>query len=143
MSPGVPDAVRQRVREQARDRCGYCQGKQQYVFAPLEIDHIIPTARGGTDEEDNLWLACPMCNSFKGIQAQALDPLSGQYARLFNPRHQQWSRHFQWSEDGTQIIGRTVTGRATVVALQLNNILAVVVRAAWVSAGANPPKDQG
>jgi len=31
----------------------------------LEIDHMIPKARGGTDEEANLWLACRMCNSFK------------------------------------------------------------------------------
>ena len=36
---------------QAEDRCGYCQSAQRYVFAPLEIEHILPIARGGSDEE--------------------------------------------------------------------------------------------
>ncbi|BAZ12013.1 HNH endonuclease [Calothrix sp. NIES-4071] len=36
---------------------------------------------------------------------------------------------------------RTITacGRATVIALQLNNVYAVTVRQAWVSAGWHPP----
>lgn len=32
---------------------------------PMEIDHIIPEALGGLTEEDNLWLACPLCNEHK------------------------------------------------------------------------------
>jgi hypothetical protein len=133
--------VRARVRAQARHRCGYCQSAQQYVLGPLEIDHIIPTAQGGTDEEDNLWLACRMCNGFKNTQTQARDPVTGRRVRLFNPRRQWWSRHFLWDAQGTRIIGRTACGRATVVALQLNHVLAVMVRSEWVAAGWHPPKD--
>jgi hypothetical protein len=107
----------------------------------LEIDHIIPKARGGTDAEANLWLACRMCNSFKRTQITARDPLSGRHVRLFNPRRQRWARHFAWSEDGTRILGRTACGRATVIALQLNHVMAVMVRREWVAAGWHPPED--
>ena len=142
MSPGhVSEAVRARVRAQARNRCGYCQSPQQYVLGLLEIDHIIPTARGGTNDEENLWLACRLCNGFKATQMQARDPLTGRRVRLFHPRRQRWSRHFLWSEDGTRIIGRTACGRTTVVALQLNHVIAVMVRRAWVAAGWFPPED--
>ncbi len=142
MSEGyVSDALRARVRAQARNRCGYCQSLQQYVLGLLEVDHITPKARDGTDEEENLWLACRMCNSCKGTQTHGRDPVSGRRVRLFNPRRQDWSRHFLWSEDGTRIIGRTACGRATVVALQLNHMIAVVVRREWVAAGWHPPSD--
>jgi hypothetical protein len=107
----------------------------------LEIEHIIPKARGGSDDETNLWLACRMCNSFKGAQVRGRDPLSGRRMRLFHPRRQRWRRHFSWSEDGTRIIGRTACGRATVIALQLNHVIAVMVRREWVAAGWHPPVD--
>ena len=136
----VSDEVRARVHAQAGDRCGYCQSVQRYVFAPLEIDHINPTAHGGTDEEENLWLACRMCNGFKSDRTYGLDPLTGQEVRLFHPRQQQWTEHFTWSTDGSQVIGLTPCGRATVAALQLNNVIAVMVRREWVSAGWHPPR---
>jgi len=126
---------------QARDRCGYCLCAQRYVFAPLEIDHILPQAQGGTDVEENLWLACRMCNGFKGAQSHARDPLTEEIVPLFNPRRQKWTDHFVWSEDGTQIIGRTKVGRATVIALRLNNLIAVMVRREWIAAGWHPPRD--
>src|SRR6266545_5736572 len=126
MSPSISETVRARVRAAAGDRCGYCQSPQHLVLGPLEIEHTIPTARGGTDEEANLWLACRMYNNFKGTQTHAVDPLTGRRVRLFNPRAQRWARHSHWSDDGTEIIGRTATGHATVVALQLNNVIAVM-----------------
>ena len=135
----VSDELQARVRTQAGERCGYCQSAQRYVFARLEIDHIIPTARGGTDEEDNLWLACRMCNGYKGVRTHDLDPLTGQDVSLFNPRRQRWAEHFAWDTDGLLVIGLTPCGRATVIALQMNNVIAVMVRREWVSAGWHPP----
>jgi HNH endonuclease len=105
----------------------------------LEIEHLIPTARGGEDAEANLWLSCRSCNSFKGTQTHAYDPVTSRRVRLFNPRRQKWSRHFEWSADGTPIIGITASGRATVVALKLNHLFAVTARREWVSAGWHPP----
>jgi hypothetical protein len=100
----------------------------------------MPQARGGTSEEENLWLSCRLCNSYKGTQTHGRDPLTGRRIRLFNPRRQNWNRHFVWSKNGTRVIGRTACGRATVNALQLNNIFAVMVRRQWVAAGWHPPE---
>jgi len=135
----MPESLRDRVRRQADNRCGYCLSHQDYVPWVLEIEHIVPASRGGSDEESNLWLACHACNLYKGAKTHGLDPLSGRRVRLFNPRSQRWARHFRWSDDGAQIIGRTACGRATVVELSLNNLIAVTVRRHWVSAGWRPP----
>lgn len=131
--------VRERVRQAAGDRCGYCLSPQHLVFGRLQIDHIIPTAIGGGDDEDYLWLACSLCNGYKGVQVEGTDSLTGEKAVIFNPRRQRWSEHFRWVEDGSQIEGLTPCGRVTVAVLQLNNVLAVNVRRAWVQAGWHPP----
>ncbi len=36
--------------------------------SPLQIEHIVPRARGGTDRVSNLALACEKCNTSKGTQ---------------------------------------------------------------------------
>jgi len=135
----ISETLRERIRAQAGEQCGYCRSLQKYILGLLEIEHIIPKAKGGTDDEDNLWLACRLCNGYKGTQTHTVDPVTDRRVKLFNPRQQKWSRHFEWSEDGTQIIGRTACGRATVIALQLNNIVSVTVRQQWVIAGWHPP----
>lgn len=43
-----------------RFTCFYCGRKSPE--AELQIDHIIPRARGGTDAEENLVVACRECN---------------------------------------------------------------------------------
>ena len=141
MSPSeIPEARRQRVREEAGDRCGYCQSPQRYTMGMLELEHIIPRARGGSDDESNLWLACSLCNRYKGSQVTAIDSLTNATVTLFNPRSQIWNAHFCWSPEGVYILGLTPTGRATVEALRLNNELAVEVRRNWMLAGWHPPE---
>ncbi len=54
---------------------------------------------------------------------------------IFNPRKQIWNEHFEFSEDETEIIGKTACGRATVIALRLNFEQAVSARKIWVSVG--------
>ena len=132
-------ALRARLVEQAGNRCGYCQAHQHYVYEPLHIEHIDPRGRGGSNDEENLWLACGLCNRSKSDRTHGRDLETGRRVRLFNPRRQQWKRHFQWSEDGTEIIGRTVCGRATVEVLNMNSDLAVLVRLNWINAGWHPP----
>ncbi|MBI3915195.1 MAG: HNH endonuclease [Chloroflexi bacterium] len=137
----MPDYVRTRVRSQARHRCGYCLTRQDYVPWTLEVEHIVPLSKGGASNEENLWLACRSCNLYKSDQTHARDPLTGRRVRLFNPRRQKWKLHFQWSGDGLMIIGRTACGRVTVIALNLNNLIAVTVRRNWMKAGWHPPED--
>ena len=141
MSRGASQELRERVRKTASDRCGYCLCRQEYVPGVLEIDHIVPKATGGTDEEENLWLACRMCNHAKGVQTHGIDPQSRNRVRIFDPRRQSWSRHFRWSDDGLSVLGRTACGRATVLALRLNNPIAITVRRKWAEVGWHPPTD--
>lgn len=136
----ISEKLRQKIIEQSGNRCGYCLGEQRYIFAPLEIDHILPTAEGGTDDEENLWLACRLCNSYKGMKTHEIDPLTRRKISLFNPRKQIWKRHFQ-IENGIKIVGKTACGRATVIALKINSRLSLTVRQNWLIAGWYPPKD--
>lgn len=137
----ISPVLRQGISEQARHRCGYCLRSEELMGMILTIDHIIPQAKGGSSEEDNLWLACPSRNQFKGAQTHAPDPESGTTLALFNPRTQAWTQHFAWNDDGTRIIGVTPCGRATLDALRINNPEIVVARRMWVSAGWWPPMD--
>lgn len=93
-SSQISEEVRVKVRNQANHQCGYCLSLQKYVLGILEIDHIIPKAKGGTDNEENLWLACRLCNGYKGTQTHGLDQVTDSKVKLFNPRQQTWSSHF-------------------------------------------------
>jgi len=137
----IPSALRQRVADAARHRCGYCLTNEQVVGALMQIDHIIPEALGGSSGEENLWLACALCNAHKGCKVATLDPVTGEIVRLFNPRTQAWYDHFAWQAEGTLIVGRTPIGRATVIALRLNRPTLVKARRLWVEAGWHPPED--
>lgn len=139
MSTPVPADVRLRVRFWAGDRCSYCRASQDLIYAPLEIEHIVPVSLGGTDDEENYCLACRSCNNSKRARVQAVDPVSNQVVPLFNPRTDRWEEHFTWSEDGTRIFGLTPCGRATALALQMNNRYSVLARGHWVKSGLHPP----
>ncbi len=137
----VPVALRQRVEQQARRRCGYCLTTESTAGTPMEIEHIVPESQGGATVEENLWLACSTCNRHKASRTTVVDPASGQRVPLFNPRAQVWEEHFSWGGSGTRIIGITAVGRATVEALKLNRAVLVKARGRWVAAGWHPPKD--
>lgn len=136
----IPKALRQKIAAEANRRCGYCLTEQRVSGAPLHIEHLIPEAKGGTSDENNLWLSCAWCNSFKGTQTEAIDLQTGESVRLFNPRIQRWFEHFTWSDDGLRIVGLTSVGRATVEALKMNNPYIVPARRLWIIAGWHPPR---
>jgi len=135
----VSPSIRQFVKERAGNRCEYCLSHQEYILGRLQVDHLVPRSKGGTDDTSNLCLACELCNQYKWTQTDSIDPQSNQRVPIFNPRLQQWQEHFSWNDDGTEIIGLTPCGRATVRALHLNNKLAIIVRRHWVQAGWHPP----
>lgn len=135
----IAGKLKGKIRTQAQNRCGYCLLPQSLNPSPLEIEHILPTAKGGSDDENNLWLSCRLCNGYKGAQTEAVDPKTGKSKMLFNPRTQIWNEHFKW--DAEEIVGKTVCGRATVQALKLNNEIILPVRKKWITAGWFPPTD--
>jgi 5-methylcytosine-specific restriction endonuclease McrA len=74
--------VREYLLEKWGRKCAYCGAKN----VPLQVEHIVPKSRGGTDRVGNLTIACGPCNGAKGnrtaaefghpeIQARAMEPL--------------------------------------------------------------------
>jgi len=135
----ISDKLRRQVVEGANGVCEYCGNQQKLGIGTFQIDHIYPQALGGSTTLDNLALACPACNMTKFMQVKAIDPQTEQCVALFHPRRQQWTQHFQWSEDYSRIIGRTICGRATVEALQMNRERMVRLRRYWRALGLHPP----
>jgi hypothetical protein len=75
--------VREYLLEKWGRMCAYCRAEQ----VPLEIEHILPRIRGGSNRVSNLTIACKPCNDAKGtrtaeefghpdIQARAKRPLN-------------------------------------------------------------------
>jgi 5-methylcytosine-specific restriction endonuclease McrA len=56
--------VREYLLEKFNRKCAYC-GKKD---TPLEVEHIVPKSRGGSDRISNLTIACHECNQTKGSQ---------------------------------------------------------------------------
>ena len=56
--------VREYLLEKWGRTCAYCDAKN----VPLQIDHVVPHALGGSDRVSNLTLACEPCNTAKGAQ---------------------------------------------------------------------------
>lgn len=135
----LSDKVRQRIFLRASYRCEYCQTSHRLIGMPPVIDHILPSVSGGSDHLSNLAAACYRCNEFKGAKTQAIDPATGQMVNLFHPRQQLWQEHFSWANGGIHIIGLTPVGRATVIALRLNNEYSVQARMLWIERDWHPP----
>lgn len=54
--------VREYLLEKWRRKCAYCGASE----IPLEIEHVVSRARGGTNRISNLTIACHPCNQAKG-----------------------------------------------------------------------------
>jgi len=57
--------VREYLLEKWGRTCAYCGVEN----VPIEVDHIHPRSRGGSDRVSNLTLACRLCNQCKGSQS--------------------------------------------------------------------------
>lgn len=120
------------VRQRAAGCCEYCLLVENIETLTFHVDHIVPVAHGGDDSSRNLCLACPDCNRAKGPNVAALDPLTGEPTRLYNPREQAWDEHFELKVDMT-ITGLTPEGRAATEVLRMNLHRRVVERyEAWM-----------
>ena len=59
--------LRQAIKERDHYTCRYCGASlDQEPHLLLEIDHIVPVAKGGLTTEDNLQTLCWRCNRSKG-----------------------------------------------------------------------------
>src|SRR5262245_46017275 len=71
------------------------------------LDHVLPQSTGGTDEADNLALACRNCNERHGNRLEGRDPGTQAVVPLFNPRRDLWAGHFAWDATRLRIAGCT------------------------------------
>jgi hypothetical protein len=122
----IPTALRNSVYKRAKGCCEYCLISETLSFATHQIDHIIAEKHGGLTVAENLALSCALCNKYKGSDLTSIDPETGEIARLFNPRTDVWSKHFQ-IENG-EFIGLTPNARATIRLLQMNNAVRIEER---------------
>lgn len=59
----IPDCVRDYVFRRDRYQCQSCG--RQHGEVPLQLDHIIPLAKGGSNDLSNLQTLCQTCNGRK------------------------------------------------------------------------------
>jgi 5-methylcytosine-specific restriction endonuclease McrA len=70
--------MRDIVLRRDRGACRYCQRSD----LPLEVDHVVPVALGGTNRIGNLVTSCDCCNRRKGANVWTPKPLAVHRARL-------------------------------------------------------------
>jgi hypothetical protein len=85
----------------------------------LQVEHIISEKHGGATISENLASACVFCNRFKGSDIASISPTTGQIVRLFHPRRDRWSDHFQI--DGALIVAITEVAEAATRLLRFNS----------------------
>ena len=135
----LTNRITQRVRQRARFLCEYCHTSEQWQYVPFTVDHVLPVAKGGQTELENLALACFHCNRRKSDLVTAVDPQTNATVQLFHPQQDGWDQHFAWNEDSSELVGLTETGRATIEVLKINRPQLVRVRKMWVTLGEHPP----
>jgi 5-methylcytosine-specific restriction endonuclease McrA len=117
----ISEEARRFVRQRANYLCEYCHSSERLSPSRFTMEHITPQSLGGSDDTDNLALACRRCNERRYNFTEALDPQTQHMAPLFNPRKRVWLEHFAWVREATVIQGLTSTGRATCECLDLND----------------------
>jgi 5-methylcytosine-specific restriction endonuclease McrA len=131
--------LRQYLLEKFRRQCAYCG----ITGVALQVEHIVPTSRGGSDRVSNLTLACHSCNQRKGqqtatefghpqVQARAKAPLRD--AAAVNATR--WALYHRLEALGVAV--ETGSGGRT----QYNRLRRRLPKAHWVDAacvGASTP----
>ena len=126
------------VSQRAIGRCEYCGLSQEGQEATFHIDHIIPVAAGGQTIVENLALACVSCSLRKAARQTATDPQTGEEVTLYHPRRERRPEHFRW--ENVRVVDQMATGRATVVALDMNRPLILAIRQEEEKLGCHPPQ---
>jgi HNH endonuclease len=140
----ISATIREAVRKRANFICEYCHSSEEASTGRFTMDHLLPRSLGGRDDEINLALACTRCNGRRYNFVDGFDPETQAIVRLFNPRRDEWSDHFIWSQDGQCIIAVSPIGRATLMRLDLNDDRhddgsICRARRLWIRGGWHPP----
>ncbi len=129
----MDETLRQFVQDRANGVCEYCHFPETHSFNPFQVDHIIADKHDGPTVEWNLAWSCFYCNTYKGPNVAGWDAGEDAIVRLYHPRKDAWSDHFEWN--GSILIGETQLGRVTINVLRINHADAVAVRRALLDFG--------
>ena len=129
MSP----ALREQVIRRAAGRCEYCRMLAEYDAGVFCIDHVIAKKHHGPTTIANLAFSCYWCNAYKGDNLSGFDPIGGAVIRLYNPRSDDWTVHFEWQ--GPRLIALTDIGRVTIDVLYMNAPIRVELRSTLIQEG--------
>jgi HNH endonuclease len=140
----ISATIREAVRQRANFICEYCHSSEEGSTGRFTMDHLLPRSLGGKDDDINLALACTRCNGRRYNFIDGIDPETQAIVQLFNPRRDEWSDHFIWSQDGQRIIAVSATGRATLMRLDMNDDRhddgsICRARRLWIRGGWHPP----
>ncbi len=119
------------VARRAGHRCEYCRAPEAANNFQFEVEHIVPTSRGGSNSPGNLALVCRGCNVRKGANQGDSDESTGEWIPLFDPRADRWTDHFEFDSASMAIIGTTPIGRVAIAVLDLNHPLQLAARDVW------------
>ena len=73
-----PQGLKQELMRRQNNTCAYCGNRK--TAGTLEIDHVVPVVRGGSNDKSNLQVICAPCNQRKGIQTD--EEFRARYSRL-------------------------------------------------------------
>ena len=123
---------REIVELRAGSRCEYCRAPQPATGIRYHLEHVFPESLGGTDDVDNLALACPTCNFYKSNHLLGRDEEGTASRPLFNPRKDRWHEHFEFDPATLRLKGKTPEARGTINRLRMNQAIQIEARRHWV-----------
>lgn len=127
MNPNYP-----KVASRARHICEYCHAPEVVFNFPFEVEHIIPLSLKGSNTEENLALSCRSCNLYKSDSIAGFDKTSQQNVGFFNPRTDDWRKHFSIDEGTGRIESLSAVGRVTISILRINSPAQIAARVQWL-----------
>jgi 5-methylcytosine-specific restriction endonuclease McrA len=95
MSGHAPKLIKQIVISRANNLYEYCQLEDGMIYIPHQIEHIIGLKHGAKTEIENLAYRCFSCNNNKGSDIGTILLPQKQFVRLFKPRIDSWTEHFE------------------------------------------------
>lgn len=119
------------VSLRAGKKCEYCCAPERFSNFFFEVEHILPPLLGGSSDPENFALACRSCNVFKSKFITGMSETGEETGRLFNPRTDVWTEHFQLNQETFEIEGITDIGRGTIIRLRMNSERQMNARALW------------
>jgi len=124
----VNAVLRRTVSDRAQNCCEYCLIPEMLTLSSHQVDHVIAEKHGGKTIEGNLALSCSLCNQAKGSDIASIDSQTGDIVRLYHPRQDCWTDHFDLKGESGVIFPLTAIGRVTEQLLRINRISSLPVR---------------